>query len=672
MPGSSSAFTNVVDGTSEQTAATESDGSIGSEDESSALRKRDKARSFARRAKAKTKELFSSDDKHAVHGEEPSQKKLIDEISSDPAFNPALILNHSPPKLAKGEKPTVKSELKSAVNTIAHPRQTIQAKVTRKAAGKISRAQRPFLSAEQDRNLLEAHDELDKIASSRSSPYAQTPPESGAEASGDEGAARRKIEELEHHRSSLQVAWTLGKHVNRVKIVQAKVPPHLPRDHFFETESSGERGRFQWERWLGYEALYYTRGFTARYIDDFEELTFDIEDLSRIIERLVLISEPWQAWFMSVRQVYLWEDPKRTGKWFMLFWVLWYTEHIMGFVYAWIVYSVIRNKYHPSSVESVRRSMKRGIDREVNAQAWSEIVERHGRQNWIEPLLDELGPYIQLQLGDLADLLEVLANFYRWKAPWKTGETVFFFFCCLLITLFTDMAFCMKIVWFVAGGWFFLCFPIASRYPKYRYLMDPGKWILWDIPTNAEWSIEFLQDKAKKQHKEMNRRAHVSDLVLPPDDATSSSDEDSHPSLPQHAPMAQDQSRCETPVFKFRAFQSRHRGHIHVDDTGIRFSSRGAQHWSIPYERLMEMSKAKPDNAIKTATLGIAGSGLQFVGKDALGKLIHQTVTVKNDQRDEIFNIILGWSGLTWRAVRMNRPREKRAEGKKRHPGAVG
>ena len=49
----------------------------------------------------------------------------------------------------------------------------------------------------------------------------------------------------------------------------------------------------------------------------------------------------------------------------------------------------------------------------------------------------------------------------------------------------------MKIVWFVVGGAFFFCWPIASRYPKYRYLVSPIKWVLWDIPTDGESSCDL-------------------------------------------------------------------------------------------------------------------------------------------------------------------------------------
>lgn len=38
------------------------------------------------------------------------------------------------------------------------------------------------------------------------------------------------------------------------------------------------------------------------------------------------------------------------------------------------------------------------------------MVDRHGREHWLEPMLDEVAPYIQLQVGDLAGFLEVLTK----------------------------------------------------------------------------------------------------------------------------------------------------------------------------------------------------------------------------------------------------------------------
>lgn len=83
------------------------------------------------------------------------------------------------------------------------------------------------------------------------------------------------------------------------------------------------------------------------------------------------------------------------------------------------------------------------------------------------------------------------SSFHDWIYPRKTVATLIFLAACLLIGVLTDMAFCMKVGTFIAGGAFFLCWPIASRYPKYRYLVSPFKWVLWDIPTDGRFSQCF-------------------------------------------------------------------------------------------------------------------------------------------------------------------------------------
>ena len=49
--------------------------------------------------------------------------------------------------------------------------------------------------------------------------------------------------------------------------------------------------------------LYFSQEFSAQYIDDFEELPFDIDSSRRYVERLIIASAPWQSWAMSVRAV---------------------------------------------------------------------------------------------------------------------------------------------------------------------------------------------------------------------------------------------------------------------------------------------------------------------------------------------------------------------------------
>lgn len=78
--------------------------------------------------------------------------------------------------------------------------------------------------------------------------------------------------------------------------------------------------------------LYYTQDFSAQYIDDFDELPFDLDTSRHHVERLVKASAPWQAWAMDIRSVYRWESPAKTGKWLALYVVLWYTQHLIAFL----------------------------------------------------------------------------------------------------------------------------------------------------------------------------------------------------------------------------------------------------------------------------------------------------------------------------------------------------
>lgn len=51
--------------------------------------------------------------------------------------------------------------------------------------------------------------------------------------------------------------------------------------------------------------------------------------------------------------------------------------------------------------------MQRARDNQGTAYKFGELIDKHGGEKWLEPLIDELGPYIQLQLGDIANMLEV-------------------------------------------------------------------------------------------------------------------------------------------------------------------------------------------------------------------------------------------------------------------------
>ena len=54
--------------------------------------------------------------------------------------------------------------------------------------------------------------------------------------------------------------------------------------------------------------------------------------------------------------------------------------------------------------------MHRALESRGTASRFGELIDKHGRNDWLEPVVEHLGPYIQLQLGDMANMLEVFSK----------------------------------------------------------------------------------------------------------------------------------------------------------------------------------------------------------------------------------------------------------------------
>lgn len=78
--------------------------------------------------------------------------------------------------------------------------------------------------------------------------------------------------------------------------------------------------------------------------------------------------------------------------------------------WIYVIYKVLKNRYYPASSASLQESIQRAHNRQSTAYKFGELIDRHGGDSWIEPLIDDLGPFVQLQLGDMANLLEVLTK----------------------------------------------------------------------------------------------------------------------------------------------------------------------------------------------------------------------------------------------------------------------
>lgn len=608
-------------------------------------------RTIAARAKAKTRgalSLPSQDHALTSSGDE-------DDLFADAAFNAYETAEYDSGP-SNNSSDGVISAIESAAKMLLHPRRAMRHKATKSTAGQISTASKPRFSSSQQRNFLDAHDRLTTAKSNSTSLHAS---ESTAESTDtDVEIARKRVDRYEDQRESIQIAWILGRHVDRVRIVQWSVPQPQRIKCTVPDPAAPNHDNLDWSRYLARLLVWYSYGFTAPYIDDLEYPPFDINDLTLLVERFLAISGPWQTFFLSCRQIYTWQSPRRTMKWAVLFWTLWYTNHIVGYFYFWVIYTTIRNRYYPSSVQDIRESMARGVDRTEKAKAWSELISYHGRDSWLEPLLDELGPIIQLQLKDTTDFLEVLSNFYRWERPGNTGRTLFVFLMLLLITLLCDMQTCVKFLWMFIGGGFFFIFPIATNYPKYRKIVNLIGWFFWNIPNHAELAIIRLQEKARETEAKSTKIKNET------------SDYDTANSSPGHEPG----KRTSKTTYTFHAYNGKARGTLHITRSGLQWSPKSSSPpIHIPFTHLREMRKLEPSSQSKsTKLLRPNTEGLFFIytaessasapspaaskQKDGTAQI---ALHVKWKRRHEIFSLVLAWSGQKWQPLPIERHKDK-------------
>lgn len=278
----------------------------------------------------------------------------------------------------------------------------------------------------------------------------------------------------------------------------------------------------------------------------------------------------------------------------------------------------------------------------------------------------DIGPFVQLQVGDIANMLEVFSNFYHWKYPKKTIATLWFFASCLAVSLFANMDFCMQIVWFIAGGFFFLCWPIASLYPKYRYLVSPFKWVLWDIPTDAEWSFQYLRRQAQITREQLVQKkaeeGHIRELTNPNADGytgrfiqipklrvgDNDSEEDADSDDDGWYSASSSTSVLEaTDIRSFRARSAGVSGRLIIFSKGIRFvrSTKTKEMWIYDFLDLVEMRKIKGNRLSKVFTSPdqleiklVDGAKLQLEGMK---------------EREEAFNSIIAFSSLQWQSLQI-------------------
>lgn len=261
-------------------------------------------------------------------------------------------------------------------------------------------------------------------------------------------------------------------------------------------------------------------------------------------------------------------------------------------------------------------------------------------------------------------------SFYHWKNPKKTIASLCFFASCVLVSVLTDMAFCMQIVWFIVGGAFFLCWPVSSHYPNYRYLVSPFKWVLWGIPTNSEFAFLYLRRQAQINREQLIQKkveeSHFRELANPAVEEYSGC-MITVPKIKVEGSASEDEdndddddegwySACSTTsvleasdIRSFRCQSHKVIGRLVIYSKGVRFvRSRlpKKELWRRDYLDLAELRKVEGSTVSKLASL----SPDQLEIKCIDGIKLHLEGM---KERDEAFNTIIAYSGLQWQSLQV-------------------
>ncbi|THY78123.1 hypothetical protein D6C94_01463, partial [Aureobasidium pullulans] len=422
---------------------------------------------------------------------------------------------------------------------------------------------------------------------------------------------------LVKERQNTYVRWTMDRHVTQCR--------PLPRDAFvrksrsaFEHKTIDEGTVIDWKAYGTHLLQYYAQQYGGQYIGHGSSPPAPTkESIMPNVERIIIASAPFQSLIMAARKVYRWEDPKATFGYLILYVALLYWDLLLSGMLSAIVYMVMSRQLFGKTIKEVRTDLERTEDQDQTAYTLTEYIEKQGGGSWVEKLQEDLGPWLMIQLCDVADLFEILRNFYEWRVPGRTVATLSIFLLTILITTFVPTYYLIKSSALGAGMVFFGLFPLASNFPDYRLLASIPRRVFWNIPTHAEWAVKSLQ-------AEGSRYRHDTQTGLG--------------------------SSANTDYGFYPAHLNKDKGRLIISASSMRFETNIGHRitWTIDYTNIAKLEKL---DRVKSKVIPGGGSGKDLRIASNLADVEGEAVLKDMDDRDQAFSQIVGFSEITWQIV---------------------
>ncbi|KAE8854769.1 hypothetical protein PTNB73_10418 [Pyrenophora teres f. teres] len=403
---------------------------------------------------------------------------------------------------------------------------------------------------------------------------------SQAQTEEEKQQAEEKLSEMLRQRQNTYVRWSLDRHVTKLRVLPRDTIKLKPRSDFATKDSQGNTTT-DWKQYITHLLDYYAHQYGGQYIGYASSPpTPSKETIMPNIERLIVATSPFQEFLMTTRRVYRWENPAK----------------------------------------------------QKNTSSSTPHYEKRGNQNWAHDLLQEIGPWLMIQLADLANIFETVRNFYEWRKPMRTLSVLVLLASFILVTLLAPLWLLVKTATLMMGVTFFCLFPVSVNCQEYRLLVSPAKRLFWNIPTHAEWAVRFVQAEGLRVLAECGREQKQQGQCA---------QGETSPTVP---------GKQDTRDFaSYPAHFQKSPGHLIISATGIRFQTTYSPHvvlFALSYDKLCNLEKQDRHVEKVAKILKAYEKDLRLVDEEGREWLVQGM-----EKRDEVFSQIVGFSRREWQVV---------------------
>ncbi|KPI44925.1 uncharacterized protein AB675_2286 [Cyphellophora attinorum] len=414
-----------------------------------------------------------------------------------------------------------------------------------------------------------------------------------------------KLLQLKHARQDAFVRWTIDRHVRCAKQLR----------HTNSTLQQPQ-SRMAFREWIDYTQQYIQEEFARsaeRYGEEADEKSEPDERLlASSTERVVVVSAAFQSFVMQIRSISEWKDPRVSATYMVLYFTFLLYSQITRMAILFVLGTVVYRRYHIPGLDQMRGAVVHSEDQDEQVNTLTQLILQYGTRGWVDEAIKEAGPVLLRFTEETADLLEKIQNFYEWRDPSRTRITLFKLFGMWIFITLTPTELLVKFIFLSMGVFFFILAPLGTRYPQLRMLTSPVVWLMWKIPTHAEWAIARLQKEA-----------------------AASLQGDGGDGSPQTGGKSKTSSTGIIGTYDCTD------GRLTVTTRSVSFSpDKSAETgWCMDYEELDSFRKVQQSTHTRTLR------GLSFKS----GSDVHSVHGL--ELRDEIFSQILGYSRMRWKRV---------------------